>query len=66
MPIWQHCDRIIEEDQPYTFLLERKSLYFIDKRIHNVGTSKLGLNYAQRYEMPIPWYVPRAMQRYTK
>jgi peptide/nickel transport system substrate-binding protein len=64
MPIWQHCDRIIGEDQPYTFLLERQSLYFIDKRIQNVGTSKLGLNYAQRYEMPIPWYVPTKMQRY--
>jgi peptide/nickel transport system substrate-binding protein len=65
-PLWHECQRILHEDQPYTFLLERKSLVFLDKRIQNVKPSKVGLNYNMRMNMPIPWYVPKAQQKWGK
>jgi peptide/nickel transport system substrate-binding protein len=65
MPIWQECHRILNEDQPYTFLLYREALVLMDKRIQNVRRSKSGLNYLSDDIMPIPWYVPAAMQKHT-
>jgi peptide/nickel transport system substrate-binding protein len=56
MKLWQACHRILHEDQPYTFMLRRKSTIFIDKRFHNVQKVKTGLN--GRTE----WYVPTPMQ----
>lgn len=61
MPMWQQAERIMYEDQPYTFLMRRKSLTFIDKRIHNLVMTKLGLN---RGALPLENYVPTAQQRY--
>lgn len=65
MPLWQRCHRILHEDQPYTFLFRRKGLFFIDNRIKNVQATKVGLNYVSRWVMPIEWYVPQSLQRYT-
>jgi peptide/nickel transport system substrate-binding protein len=62
--LWHQCHRIIADDQPYTFLTSRRGTSFMDKRIHNVQKSKLGLNYNSRSAMPYPWYVPKAMQKY--
>ncbi|UCE89513.1 MAG: peptide-binding protein [Pseudomonadota bacterium] len=62
MPMWQRCERILYEDQPYTFLLRRQSLRFIDKRIHNLKITRLGLNLGS---VPIEVYVPGAMHKYT-
>ena len=62
LELWQKCHRILHEDQPYTFLRNAESLVFIDKRIHNVERSRISLNYVERDTMPIPWYVPRALQ----
>lgn len=59
MPLWQHCHRIIYEDQPYTFLFTRKATVFIDKRIHNVQTLDYGLNTRPTNK----WYVPGPMQK---
>ena len=56
MPLWQACHRILHEDQPYTFLIRRKALLFIDRRFHNVQRVTTGLN--ERVE----WYVPGPMQ----
>ncbi len=56
MELWQACHRILYEDQPYTFMHRRKSLVFIDKRIHNVKRVTTGLN--DRTE----WYVPMPLQ----
>ena len=42
MQIWHECQRILHEDQPYTFLTVPKSLRFIDKRIQNIKVSKTG------------------------
>ena len=57
MKLWRDAHRIISEDQPYTFLFFPKSLIFMDARIKNVQTVKLGLN--PRTE----WFVPKAQQR---
>ncbi|OYV16415.1 MAG: peptide/nickel transport system substrate-binding protein [Methylococcaceae bacterium NSM2-1] len=63
MPLWQQAERIIYEDQPYTFLMRRKSLLFVDKRIHNIQMTKLGLNLGS---LPLENYVPAALQKYTQ
>jgi len=63
MPLWQKAERILYEDQPYTFLMRRKSLLFVDKRIQNVLMTKLGLNLGS---LPMENYVPAAQQKYTQ
>ncbi len=62
MLAWRKVHRIIYEDQPYTFMLNRMSLQFVDRRIHNVEKSKLGLNYAWTETSPYPWFVPAGEQ----
>lgn len=64
MELWHKAHRILAEDQPYTFLFSRKTLRLIDKRVQNVRQSKVELNVVDRWAMPIPWYVPKAMQKY--
>ncbi len=61
MPLWQQVERILYEDQPYTFLTRGKSLVLVDKRMHNVEVLKTGLNIS---ETPVGWYVPAAEQKY--
>lgn len=61
MPIWQQAERILYEDQPYTFLVRKKKLYFIDKRIQNVMMTKYGVNWGA---LPMENYVPLGLQRY--
>ncbi|NOX91184.1 MAG: ABC transporter substrate-binding protein [Gammaproteobacteria bacterium] len=61
MPLWQRSEAIMVEDQPYTFLMRRMTMAFIDKRIHNVAQTKLGLNHGF---VPLEWYVPLSMQKY--
>ena len=63
MLLWQQAERIIYEDQPYTFLMRRKSLLFVDQRIHNLQMTKLGLNLGL---LPLENYVPKAQQKYTQ
>lgn len=62
MPLWQACERILFEDQPYTFLMRRQSLLFVDQRIRNIEVTRLGLNLGS---VPLETYVPRALHRYT-
>ena len=66
MKMWQECDRIIFDDQPYTFLLQRDETMFFDNRIHNVQKTKASLNMVDTWPNPIPWYVPKGIQKYTK
>lgn len=61
MPLWKNCERIIYEDQPYTFLMRRQSLRFIDNRIKNIKNTNLGLNFNQ---IPVEIYVPNKYQKY--
>ncbi|CAH9019750.1 hypothetical protein NURINAE_01723 [Candidatus Nitrosacidococcus sp. I8] len=62
MSLWQACEHILYEDQPYTFLVRGKSLVFVDKRIKNLNITGLGLNLGMT---PIEWYIPKAEQKYT-
>lgn len=62
MPLWRACERILFEDQPYTFLMRRESLLFVDDRIRNLEVTPLGLNQGP----PMEWYVPASMQRYAR
>lgn len=57
MALWREAHKTIHEDQPYTFLFFPKSLIFMDARIKNVQTIKLGLN------PRVEWFVPKAQQR---
>ncbi len=63
MPLWRRCEQILYEDQPYTFLMRRKSLVFIDKRMRNVQVTRLGLNL---HSVPVEWYVPGPLQKYVR
>ena len=63
MPLWQRAEGIMYEDQPYTFLMRRKTMAFIDKRIKNVEITKLGLNSSS---VPVEWYVPQTQQKYSQ
>lgn len=63
MPLWQQVEKILHEDQPYTFLARGKSLLFIDKRIQNLQMTKVGLNASF---VPGEIYVPKPMQRYSQ
>ena len=49
------------EEQPYTFLMRRKSLIFVDRRIKNIEQTRMGLSLGN---VPLENYVPRAEQRY--
>jgi peptide/nickel transport system substrate-binding protein len=64
MPLWQKCHEILHEDQPYTFLTCNKALVFYDKRIRNIKPSKLGLNVVSDDNIPYPWFVPTAEQKW--
>lgn len=63
MPLWQECERILYEDQPYTFLMRRKSLVFINKRMHNLEITNVGLNLGM---VPVEVYVPGDQQKYRQ
>jgi len=62
MPLWQQAEAIMYDNQPYTFLMRRKTMAFIDKRIHNIEQTQLGLNSGF---VPVEWYVPLEMQKYS-
>ena len=64
MPLWHQAHEIIWEDQPYTFLLRRSRLDFVDRRIQNIQRVAAGLNSPGLWRMPTEWYVPATMQKY--
>ncbi len=71
MALWQQAERIIYQDQPYTFLFSPLDLLFVDKRIANVKSTKLGLNLANVSginlgPLPLETYVPAGRQKYTQ
>lgn len=63
MPLWRAAEKELFKDQPYTFLKRSKSLVFIDRRLRNLLSTKLGLNLGS---LPIETYVPINEQRYTQ
>ncbi len=60
MTLWRQAERVLIEDQPYTFLFRRYTLAFVDERIANIENTALGLNLLT---VPIEVYVPMAGQR---
>jgi peptide/nickel transport system substrate-binding protein len=63
MPLWQESEARLFEDQPYTFLMRRKSLVFVDRRIRNVEKTRVGLNLGS---VPMENFVPDNEQRYRQ
>jgi peptide/nickel transport system substrate-binding protein len=66
MELWHKAHAILNDDQPYTFLLSHQALVLMDKRIQNVKRSKVSLNFVSLYSMPNPWFVPKPMQKYSE
>ena len=63
MPLWRLAERQLYEDQPYTFLMRRKSLVLIDKRFRNLQITHTGLNLGA---VPVEIYVPLKSQLYAQ
>ncbi|MES9850760.1 MAG: peptide-binding protein [Candidatus Thiodiazotropha sp. L084R] len=63
MPLWRDAEKALFRDQPYTFLKRSKSLVFIDRRLRNLVSTKLGLNLGS---LPVETYVPANEQRYNQ
>lgn len=63
MPLWREAERLIYNDLPYTFLMRRKSLVFVDRRMKNLEVTRLGFNINFT---PVEWYVPSALQKYER
>ncbi len=61
MQLWRQVENILYEDQPYTFLMRRTSLSFIDNRYRNLKITNTGLNFGFT---PIENYVPGPLQKY--
>jgi peptide/nickel transport system substrate-binding protein len=59
--LWHKLDRLLHEQEPYTFLYAEQQLSLIDKRIHGVKPTRVGLMYQIQ-----EWYVPKALQKYTQ
>jgi len=55
--LYHRFHQLLHEEQPYTFLLSRPSMRFLDRRFENVKPHKLGLDGEE-------WYVPKQKQRY--
>ncbi len=66
MKVWNEVHRIIHEDQPYTFLINRPYLRVMDKRIQNVEPAAVGLNYEYLAGGMMPWYVPTSQQKHQQ
>ena len=63
IPVWHECEKMLYEDQPYTFLFRRAALRLIDKRFKNLKVTNFGLNLDRT---PVESFVPSAEQKYLK
>jgi peptide/nickel transport system substrate-binding protein len=61
MGLWRQAERVLHEEQPYTFLARRKSLFFVNKRLENVKVEAAGFNLDL---VPVKVYVPKALQKH--
>jgi peptide/nickel transport system substrate-binding protein len=62
IPLWHQCEKILYEDQPYTFLFRRDRLVFVDRRFKNLKVTNFGLNLDRT---PIETFVPLTQQKYN-
>lgn len=58
--LWHQLHKLLNEDQPYTFLFFPQSMRFVDGRIENVQVTRMGLN------DPVEWFVPARLQKYRQ
>jgi peptide/nickel transport system substrate-binding protein len=56
--IYKEFQRILNEDQPYTFLFARKNVSAVQRRFRGVEVYPAGLR-------PPTWWVPSAAQRFA-
>ena len=63
MQLWREAEAILYADQPYTFLMRRQTLAFVDQRIANLEQTALGLNLGS---VPLEIFVPLEQQRYGR
>jgi len=57
--LWNQVHATLHEDQPYTFMMTRMSVVYVDRRFQNVEITKVGMNRAWEY------YVPQSDQLHT-
>ncbi|MDD2717546.1 MAG: ABC transporter substrate-binding protein [Candidatus Wallbacteria bacterium] len=57
--IYHKIHKIIEDEQPYTFVESLDSIWAVDKRFHGIVPTKTGIFYNIE-----KWYVPAELQRY--
>ncbi|HXF74867.1 MAG TPA: peptide-binding protein [Methylomirabilota bacterium] len=55
--LYREFQRILSDEQPYTFLFVNKSLAAVQRRFHGIEVFPGGIR-------PIDWWVPKALQRY--
>ncbi len=58
---YRRFQEILAEEQPYTFLYVPESLPIIAARFHGIKPAPAGISYNF-----IKWYVPKALQKYTR
>lgn len=56
--LYRRFQEIVNEEQPYTFLMAPKAIVAVDKRIHGIRVYPFGI-----YEKE--WFVPTHLQRYV-
>ena len=56
---WREVHAMLHDQQPYTFMFNRKSVIYMNKRLRNVEITSIGPNFAWEY------YVPQPMQLHT-
>ncbi|PWQ99434.1 ABC transporter substrate-binding protein [Leucothrix arctica] len=61
MALWRRVHQVLHDDQPYTFLVHRKSLQLVNKRLRNVKVTQSGLNLMS---LPLEIYVPKSEQKH--
>jgi peptide/nickel transport system substrate-binding protein len=57
MELWHKWEKLIVDEQPYTFLWARYDRMFVNGRFENTEPYKLDV-------VPYDWFVPAAMQKY--
>jgi peptide/nickel transport system substrate-binding protein len=66
MKLWNKVHSVLHEDQPNTFLMNRKELYLTNKRLRNITPGKIGLNFDYLNGGMMPWFVTKGEQKYTQ
>ena len=58
--LWGQAHAVLYDEQPYTFMFNRKSIVYVSDRVRNVEVTSTGLN--ERWE----YYVPASLQLHSE